>query len=140
MAIPAETHVGRIGLAVADPDEVAAFYADVAGLQRVGAGDAGGTGSDAAADVALGVDGNPLVALRATTDLPPRPADAAGLLHAAVRYPTRRALAAGLPATVILGDRYRGTGQVELETRDGETTLVEPGAVPDALARFGPGG
>jgi prolyl-tRNA synthetase len=40
----------------------------------------------------------------------------------------------GVPAKLVLGNDYRETGLVELETRDGDTRQVEPGDVPDAVS------
>lgn len=45
----------------------------------------------------------------------------------------------GLPAKVVLGDHYLETGQAELETRDGETTYLDPAAVPGALEQYAAG-
>ncbi|PSP75758.1 proline--tRNA ligase [Halobacteriales archaeon QS_1_68_20] len=45
----------------------------------------------------------------------------------------------GLPAKVVLGDHYLETGEAELETRDGETTYLDPGEVPGALERYAAG-
>jgi prolyl-tRNA synthetase len=45
----------------------------------------------------------------------------------------------GTPATVVVGNRYRETGLVDLETRDGETTRHSPAAVVEELDRFAAG-
>lgn len=39
----------------------------------------------------------------------------------------------GIPVKVVLGNRYRETGRVELETRDGTTRTVQPDAVHAAI-------
>jgi prolyl-tRNA synthetase len=43
----------------------------------------------------------------------------------------------GIPAKVVVGNGYRETGNVDVETRDGETRRLAPEAVPGALERFG---
>ena len=43
----------------------------------------------------------------------------------------------GIPAKLVVGNRYREEGLIDLETRDGETRGIDPGEVADALARFG---
>lgn len=39
----------------------------------------------------------------------------------------------GIPLKVILGNRFRETGQIEIESRDGETEFVDPEAVPEVI-------
>ncbi|WP_458185827.1 aminoacyl--tRNA ligase-related protein [Haladaptatus sp. NG-WS-4] len=39
----------------------------------------------------------------------------------------------GIPVKIILGNHFRETGQVEIETRDGETRYLEPEAVSEAV-------
>ncbi|MFB6082259.1 MAG: aminoacyl--tRNA ligase-related protein [Halanaeroarchaeum sp.] len=46
----------------------------------------------------------------------------------------------GLPATVVVGNHYDETGEVEVEFRDGETVSVAPEAVPGVVDRFAAGG
>jgi prolyl-tRNA synthetase len=46
----------------------------------------------------------------------------------------------GIPAKVVAGNGYRETGDVDLETRDGDTRQFAPGEVPAAVERFGAGG
>lgn len=46
----------------------------------------------------------------------------------------------GIPAKVVVGNRYRDTGLVDLERRDGETRQVDPDRVPDLVAEFAAGG
>ncbi len=81
--LPAATHVGRVGLVVADLDDCLAFYRDVVGL------DVRSRDADAAT---LGAGGDPLLELRADPDAPERGRDEAGLFHTAFRVPTRAAL------------------------------------------------
>jgi len=45
----------------------------------------------------------------------------------------------GIPAKIVVGNHYRETGLVELETRDGETRELAPDEVADELARYGAG-
>ncbi len=85
--LPEGTRVGRVALAVGDLDRTAAFYVDVVGLAVLDRTD------DRAV---LGADGEELLVLRAAPGAPARPADAAGLYHLAVRFPTRSALGAAL--------------------------------------------
>jgi catechol 2,3-dioxygenase len=92
--LPEGTRVGRVALDVADVDRVAAFYADVVGLQRLDGGAARGPGSGDA--VALGVGDEALLVVRPAPDDGNRPRDAAGLFHVAVRVPSRAALAGAL--------------------------------------------
>lgn len=40
----------------------------------------------------------------------------------------------GVPVKLVLGNRFRETGRVEVETRAGETTTVEPDRVPEVVA------
>jgi catechol 2,3-dioxygenase len=80
--MPAAAHVGRVGLRVGSLDETLPFYRDVVGL----AVDRQGS------EATLSAAGTPLVELVEAPELPPRPADAAGLFHLAVRVPTRAAL------------------------------------------------
>ncbi|MEF8859109.1 MAG: aminoacyl--tRNA ligase-related protein [Halolamina sp.] len=46
----------------------------------------------------------------------------------------------GIPAKIIVGNGYRETGQVEIETRDGESRAVAVDEVASAVDRFGAGG
>ncbi|GAB7093370.1 proline--tRNA ligase [Halolamina litorea] len=45
----------------------------------------------------------------------------------------------GVPATVVVGNHYRETGEVEIERKDGETRSVTPESVPAAVERFATG-
>jgi catechol 2,3-dioxygenase len=80
--MPAEAHPGRIGLRVGSVDRVAPFYRDVVGLD-VDRRDPGAV---------LSAGDAPLVVLDEDPGVPPRPDDAAGLFHLALRVPTRAAL------------------------------------------------
>jgi prolyl-tRNA synthetase len=42
----------------------------------------------------------------------------------------------GIPAKIVVGNGYRETGEVEIETRDGESTQVAVEEVADAVDRF----
>ena len=86
-ALPADTGIGRVGLRVDDLDHLLPFYREVIGctVER---------GDDQARLCADG--GEPLVVLEASPGATPRPRDAAGLFHVAIRLPTRAGLAATL--------------------------------------------
>ncbi|MGB9987706.1 aminoacyl--tRNA ligase-related protein [Salarchaeum japonicum] len=43
----------------------------------------------------------------------------------------------GIPAKIVVGNHYRDTGRVELETRDGDQHDLAPDEVPDAIAKYG---
>ncbi len=45
----------------------------------------------------------------------------------------------GLPATIVVGNQYRETGLVDVETQDGRTETVDPEAVPEVVERFAAG-
>lgn len=45
----------------------------------------------------------------------------------------------GIPAKIVVGNRYRETGDVEIEHRDGESRQVAVGDVAEAVERFGAG-
>jgi catechol 2,3-dioxygenase len=92
-ALPPETRVGRVKLRVADRERAAAFYRAVTGLAPVETEDAG------AGTTTLGVDGDAVLLLEGAPDVPARPADTAGRLHLAYRYPDRSSLAAALGRT-----------------------------------------
>ncbi len=79
--LPHESRVGRVALAVNDPDRLAAFYRDVVGLTVDNSDDD---------RVTLGASEDLVVLTR--TDSSPRPPASAGLFHLAVRVPSRAAL------------------------------------------------
>ncbi|WP_247731041.1 VOC family protein [Halovivax limisalsi] len=81
-ALPPETRIGRTALAVADREEMTAFYRDVVGLDVLDRADDSAT---------LGTANAPLLVLDAT-DAPDRRPETAGLFHTAFRVPTRAAL------------------------------------------------
>src|SRR5690349_8407596 len=74
-----DTRLGPVTLQVADLERSIRFYRDVVGLQEVGR---------AGESAALGVDGTPLLALRATPGARPSPARATGLYHVAILLPS----------------------------------------------------
>jgi prolyl-tRNA synthetase len=43
----------------------------------------------------------------------------------------------GIPAKIVVGNRYRETGLVDLESNDGETRAMAPEEVGDVVAAFG---
>ncbi len=81
--LPKTTRLSRTALRVNDFRGVGEFYADVVGLQILDRTDSRAT---------LGVDGVPLLELRADRDAQPRGQAEAGLFHTAFRVPTRDAL------------------------------------------------
>ena len=80
--MPETAHVGRVGLRVGSLDETVPFYRDVVGL----------TVDRQGSEATLSAGGTPLVELVEAPEAAPRPADAAGLFHLAIRVPTRAAL------------------------------------------------
>ncbi|WP_336037013.1 VOC family protein [Halobacterium yunchengense] len=82
-ALPSATRVGRVALRVPDLAEAVAFYREVVGLRVIDRTPSRAT---------LGAGGDALLVLDAAPDEPERPADAAGLYHAAFRVPSRSAL------------------------------------------------
>jgi len=85
--LPASSGAGRVCLIVTELDRVTAFYRDVVGLSVLS-----GTNDR----TSLGVDGEPLIELRADPDAPERGRTEAGLFHTAIRVPSRAALADAL--------------------------------------------
>lgn len=82
--LPDDTSMKQVTLAVDDRATVLPYYEDIIGLEVV----------DVRADgVGLGVGDTTLIDLQERPDLPPRPADAAGLFHLAIRVPQRSDLA-----------------------------------------------
>ena len=81
--LPVGTRLGRVALRVADLQRMTGSYRqilDASVLDRDGE------------RAVLGVDGRPLLVLRAAPDAPARDDDEAGLFHTAVRVPSRAAL------------------------------------------------
>ncbi len=85
-SLPASTHVGRVGLNIAEPGSAADFYESVVGLHRL----------DGDNEQRLGVGEIPLIELAEAPNTPPRPTSAAGLFHLAIRVPDRASLADAL--------------------------------------------
>lgn len=94
MKLPPKSHIGSVGLNVADLERMTAFYAGGVGLEPLS------TGDDAAV---LGSRGTPLIELVTRPDLPPAGKGSAGLYHTAVLFEERSALAAALYATATSG-------------------------------------
>jgi catechol 2,3-dioxygenase len=80
--MPPSTRLGRIALRVGSLDRLVPFYRDVVGLDVDRAG----------REAVLSAGDAPVVVLHEDPDAAPRPDDAAGLFHLAVRVPTRAAL------------------------------------------------
>ncbi|MFB6136484.1 MAG: VOC family protein [Halobacteriaceae archaeon] len=82
-SLPAESHIGRVALRVADGEPVVDFYRDVVGLAVL---------DESGDSTTLGVEGEPSLVVREDPDLEGRSEDAAGLYHTAFRVPDRAAL------------------------------------------------
>lgn len=86
-SLPAETEIGRVGLAVEEIGTVSHFYTSVLGLEVL---------EETPTGPHLGpVGGSPILVLE-ETDAGERPGNAAGLFHTAIRVPDRAALGAVL--------------------------------------------
>src|SRR3954469_10243699 len=97
MALPPDTAMGPVRLAVADADRAQSFYERALGLRELERRD------DA---VRLGPEGGaPLVELVAEPDAPSRPTGTTGLFHQALLFPTRRDLALALKRVIDAGWR-----------------------------------
>lgn len=81
--LPAETDIGRVGLAVADIGTVSDFYTSVIGLEIL---------EETSTGVLLGPPSGPPILVLEETAADSRPPDAAGLFHHAIRVPDREAL------------------------------------------------
>ena len=100
MAIPPDTAVGPVRLAVADPDRAQAFYERAIGLRPLEQRDSA---------LRLGPeDGTPVVELVGEPDAPPRPPGTSGLFHQAILFPTRPDLARALRRVIESGWRLTG--------------------------------
>jgi catechol 2,3-dioxygenase len=101
MANPAALHpdtaLGPVTLAVADQDRSLGFYRDFLGMRVLG--DDGG-------QVAVGVEGAPLLILLPRPGLRPSPRRATGLYHAAILLPERVELAHVLQRLIESGYRF----------------------------------
>ncbi|GAB3670973.1 VOC family protein [Halopiger thermotolerans] len=89
--LPAETHLGRTALRVADLEATTAFYRDVVGLRELRCSEAE-SADDYESQVILGAGGTPLLVLEADSAAPERRRSETGLYHTAFRVPTRAAL------------------------------------------------
>lgn len=99
--LPDTASIGTVDLLVRDADRVVPFYAEGAGLERLG--EDGNT-------FTLGSAGKPLLRLIERRDLPEFSARDAGLFHTAFLYPNRADLAEALARTAqIRGGRYAGS-------------------------------
>jgi catechol 2,3-dioxygenase len=100
VAIPPDTAVGPVRLAVADPDRAQAFYERAIGLRPLEQRDSA---------VRLGPEGGvPVVELAAEPDAPPRPGGTTGLFHQAILFPTRADLAQALHRVIDADWRLTG--------------------------------
>ncbi|ELZ11975.1 glyoxalase/bleomycin resistance protein/dioxygenase [Halovivax asiaticus JCM 14624] len=93
--IPDTARIGRVALRVADLDELTDFYRTVVGLSVL---------SRSEREVALGVDGTPLLVLQEDTEATPRGSAQAGLFHTAFLVPSRAALGAALERVRVAGE------------------------------------
>ncbi|MGE5635752.1 MAG: VOC family protein [Nocardioidaceae bacterium] len=99
-SIHAHTALGAVGLTVADPERLRAFYEEAVGLRTL---------ERAEACVRLGAaPGRPLVELRGDPAAPPRPPRSTGLFHLALLVPSRAELALALRRVVAAGWRFTG--------------------------------
>jgi catechol 2,3-dioxygenase len=100
MAIPPDTAVGPVRLAVADPERAQAFYERAIGLHPLEQRDSA---------LRLGPEGgHPIVELVSEPDAPPRPGGTSGLFHQAILFPTRADLAQALHRVIDAGWRLTG--------------------------------
>lgn len=117
--MPSEMRMGPVGLRVVDLDRVASFYRNVVGLVER---------ERSAGAVVLGTETRPLLEIRSDPGSRPRPADAAGLFHVAMRVPSRAALGAVLDRitedTTMTGASDHGVSQA-IYLRDPEGNGVE---------------
>lgn len=86
-SLPADTEIGRVGLAVTDIDSLSDFYTSVIGLEVL---------EQTRTRVVLGPASGPPMLVLEKTDADSRPPAAAGLFHHAIRVPDRGALGAVL--------------------------------------------
>lgn len=86
-SLPAETELGRVGLAVEEMDTVSRFYTSVIGLEVL---------EETPTGLLLGPAGGPAILVLEETDAGERQGAAAGLFHHAIRVPDRGALGAVL--------------------------------------------
>lgn len=82
--LPAGTRMGPVTLSVRDHGEVSSFYTDTVGLEVI---------DETSTTLELGVASTGLLRLRERPELDPRPTDAAGLFHVAIRVPDHEGLA-----------------------------------------------
>jgi catechol 2,3-dioxygenase len=119
VTLPETARVGRVALRVGALDDVLPFYRDVVGL------DVDRRGSEAT----LAAGGTPLIELEESPASPPRPVDAAGLFHLAIRVPTRAALGDALERVEESAARLTGASDhlvsEALYLRDPEGNGVE---------------
>jgi catechol 2,3-dioxygenase len=100
VAIPPDTAVGPVRLAVADPERAQTFYERAIGLRPLEQRDSA---------VRLGPEGGPpVVELAAKPDAPPRPGGTTGLFHQAILFPTRPDLAQALHRVIDADWRLTG--------------------------------
>jgi catechol 2,3-dioxygenase len=100
VALPPDTQVGPVRLAVADPERAQAFYERAIGLHPLEQHDSA---------LRLGPEGGPpLVELVGEPDAPPRPGGTTGLFHQAILFPTRADLARALQRVIDAGWRLTG--------------------------------
>ncbi len=96
--LPPTTGIGRVDLSIESSATVLDFYRSVIGLRTV---------ADEPRWIDLGVDGQPLIRLLERPELGPRPPEAAGLFHLAIRVPTNDALAS-VARRMVDADRLAG--------------------------------
>lgn len=100
--LPPDTRLGAVHLRVRDLHRQLAFYEDVLGFHLL---------AEDAATAALGTtEGRPLVVLHVEPTAPRRPEGTTGLLHLALRLPTRADLGALVRRVQNLGRSFEGFG------------------------------
>ena len=98
-SIPAETHIGRVVLRVADLERAVRFYTRAIGFAEQGRGEG---------EAFLGVPGAPLLRLIELPGAPPKPEWATGLSHFAIRVPSRPDLGRVLRHLIDSGTGLQG--------------------------------
>jgi len=84
MTLPADAHIGQVGLTVRDLDRSLSFYREVLGFREFNRGQLGPAG------------GRVLIELRERADAIPKPRQSSGLYHFAILVPSRAALGRSL--------------------------------------------
>jgi catechol 2,3-dioxygenase len=103
VAIPPETHVGRVRLTVVDLDREREFYERAIGVRVLD-----DQGDDDGSTLRLGADRTAVVELIGDPDAPPRRRGTTGLFHLAILVPSRADLSGALRRVVDAGGPLAG--------------------------------